>query len=591
MVKDMAEGKVQSYHAAATARSREVGLRLGFAVLIALAAAYATQPLWPALWLLAVIVAQLTNVWSGRAALQDHEYRPAWRWEFRYLVLTALNSAVFASIGPFMWFEAGMEGRLIALVILMGGLLNVGTQPDTSGRLLWSGATPYITVLGALPIATIFVEPGVSRVEMLFLDLGAMLYLAHVLRAVRRREDSARAVTAALDRANQANDAKSVFLATMSHEIRTPLNGILGMAQVMSREPLSCEQSERLGLIRRSGEVLSTLLNDVLDISKIEAAKLELEDGVVDFEQIARDAQDAFASLADEKGIDLRVVALPIAHGQWRGDPLRIRQVLHNLLSNAIKFTERGEVVGEIGSAGEGLTIRVADTGVGLSSKQISLLFERFNQADASTTRRHGGSGLGLSIARDLCRLMGGDLQVSSGLGQGSEFLATLPLERLDSPVANEGPTPAEDAEGLSGLKILVAEDNPTNQLVITTLLEQLGASVAIVSDGGQAVRSWREAEWDLILMDIQMPVMDGVTATLQIRAAERGTGRRTPILALTANALRHQTEQYETAGMDGVVSKPLRVVDLMTAILASVRPTRDVAEPPEQATEFGQEV
>jgi len=557
-------------------------MRLGFAVLIALAAAYATQPLWPALWLVAVIFAQLVNVWSGRAAVQDPEYRPTWRWEVRYFALTALNSAVFASIGPFMWFEAGMEGRLIALVILMGGLLNVGTQPDTSGRLLWSGATPYIAVLGALPIATIFLEPSASRVEMLFLDLGAMLYLAHVLRAVRRREDSARALAAALDRANQANEAKSVFLATMSHEIRTPLNGILGMAQVMSREPLSHDQAERLGLIRRSGEVLSTLLNDVLDISKIEAAKLELEDGMVDFEQIARDAQDAFAALADEKGVYLRVEAHLATRGRWRGDPLRIRQVLHNLLSNAVKFTEQGEVLGDIDLTDDTLTIRVTDTGFGMSPQQLSVLFERFVQADASTTRRHGGSGLGLSIARDLCRLMGGDLRASSRAGQGSEFLATLPLERLNAPIADEAPADAEEAEGLAGLKILVAEDNPTNQLVITTLLEQLGASVTVVSDGGQAIRIWGEAEWDLILMDIQMPVMDGVTATRQIRAAEMDIGRRTPILALTANALRHQTEQYEAAGMDGVVSKPLQLAELLAAIATAVTPPKSAEAPTE---------
>lgn len=547
--------------------------------MIALAAAYATAPLWPAIWLVAVISAQLVNVWSGQEAARNSLFIPNATWEIRYFVLTALNSAIFASIGPYMWFEAGMEGRLIALVVLMGGLLNVGTQPDTSGRLLWSGATPYIAVLGALPIATILVEPGASRVEMLFLDLGAMLYLAHVLRAVRRREDSAQAVTAALDRANRANEAKSVFLATMSHEIRTPLNGILGMAQVMSREPLSRDQAERLGLIQRSGEVLSTLLNDVLDISKIEAAKLELEDGIVDFEQIAQDAQDAFAPLADEKGLVLRVKTQLAARGFWRGDPLRIRQVLNNLLSNAVKFTERGQVIGDIDLVGEALTISVSDTGAGMSPQQLAVLFERFVQADASTTRRHGGSGLGLSIARDLCRLMGGDLHVSSCAEKGSRFIVSLPLERSASPIAEDAPAGDEAADGLAGLRILAAEDNPTNQLVITTLLEQLGASVTVVSDGAQAVRFWREAEWDLILMDIQMPIMDGVAATRQIRAAETSLCRRTPILALTANALSHQTEQYKAAGMDGVVCKPLRVAELLDAIVEAATPPTTAKE------------
>ncbi|MBO9558707.1 MAG: response regulator [Caulobacter sp.] len=565
----MKQARRQSYHNAATTRARELGLRLGFAVLIAMAAGYAAQPLWPALWLAATLVAQTINVWSGRAAVKDPQHRATPGWEFRYLALTALNSAVFAAIGPYLWFQAGMEGRLIALVVVMGGLLNVGTQPDTSGRLLWSGATPYVAVLAALPIVTIFVEPAASRVEMLFLDLGAMLYLFHVLRAVRRREDAALAVGSALEEAKRASEAKSVFLATMSHEIRTPLNGILGMAQVMSREPLPAPQAERLDLIRRSGEVLATLLNDVLDISKIEAAKLELEEGAVDFEQMARDAEDTFAPLAREKGVELTVEVRPAALGCWRGDPLRIRQVLNNLLSNAVKFTQQGGVSAWFDLIDDNLTIHVSDTGVGVSPQQLEGLFDRFTQADASTTRRHGGSGLGLSIVRDLCRLMGGDIRATSVLGQGSTFVVTLPLQRYVAPAREEAASDADGAVDTGNLKVLVAEDNPTNQLVITALLEQLGASVTVVADGGQAVEAWRRESWDLILMDIQMPIMDGVAATREIRAAEAGRDRRTPILALTANALRHQTEQYEAAGMDGVVAKPLQVSELVAAMAA----------------------
>jgi len=546
-------------------------MRLGFAVLITLAAAYASAPTLPVLWLIATVLTQVVNAWSGRAAARDPQHRPTPAWEWRYLILTAVNSAVFAAIGPFLWFEAGMEGRLIALVVVMGGLLNVGTQPDTGGRLLWFGATPYIVVLAALPIVTIFVEPGSSLVEMLFLDLGAMLYLFHVLRAVRRREDATNAVAQALERAKRASEAKSTFVATMSHEIRTPLNGILGMAQVMSRDPLPPQQAERLDLLRRSGEVLSTLLNDVLDISKIEAAKLELEEGAVDFEQIARDAEDTFAPLAREKGVELRVETRAAARGCWRGDPLRVRQVLNNLLSNAVKFTERGGVSAWIDVVDGQVTIQVADTGVGVAPNHLEALFDRFTQADASTTRRHGGSGLGLSIARDLCRLMGGDIRVDSLKGQGSTFVVTLPLQRHATPVTEPATPSLTDPTEAAGLRVLVAEDNPTNQLVITTLLGQLGATVSVVSDGRQAVSAWREGAWDLILMDIQMPIMDGMAATREIRACEAASGQRTPILALTANALKHQTEQYAAAGMDGVVAKPLQVAALLTAIAAAL--------------------
>lgn len=557
----------RSYHNAAITRKRELGMRLGFAVLIALAAAYATDPLWPALWFLTTLVAQTTNVLTGRAAVEDPSHAPTPSWEARYLALTAVNSLVFAAIGPFLWFFAGNEGRLIALVVVMGGLLNVGTQPDTSGRLLWCGAAPYVLVLGALPIATIMLEPGASRVEMLFLDLGAMLYLLHVLRAVRRREDSTIAVAAALERAERASEAKSTFLATMSHEIRTPLNGVLGMAQVMSRDPLPPEQAQRLDLLRRSGEVLATLLNDVLDISKIEAELLELEDGAVDFARMAADLEEIFGPLARDKGLTLKVETRPAALGCWRGDPLRVRQVLNNLLSNAVKFTASGKIDVAIDAADGDLSITVTDTGIGIEPQQLNGLFDRFVQADASTTRRHGGSGLGLSIARDLCRLMGGDVRASSTPGRGARFVVTLPLAPLNATVSETGAAVGDDAGDPAGLKVLVAEDNPTNQLVIKTLLEQLGASVRVVGDGREAVEAWRAEAWDLILMDIQMPILDGIGATREIRSSEPTVGRRSPIVALTANALSHQAEEYRAAGMDAVVAKPLNVAELLQAM------------------------
>lgn len=557
----------RSYHNAAITRKREIGLRLGFAVLIALAAAYAAGPLWPAFWLAATLVAQTGNVWSGRAAVEDPAHAPTPSWEARYLALTALNSLVFAAIGPFLWFFAGNEGRLIALVVVMGGLLNVGTQPDTSGRLLWCGAAPYILVLAALPIATILLEPDANRVEMLFLDLGAMLYLLHVLRAVRRREDSAIALAAALDRAERASEAKSTFLATMSHEIRTPLNGVLGMAQVMSRDPLPPEQAQRLDLLRRSGEVLATLLNDVLDISKIEAELLDLEDGAVDFGRMAADLDDVFGPLAREKGLSLTVETRPAAQGCWRGDPLRVRQVLNNLLSNAVKFTTSGGIDVVIDLAGRDLSITVTDTGIGIEPRQLTGLFDRFVQADPSTTRRYGGSGLGLSIARDLCRLMGGDVHASSTPGRGAQFVVTLPLAPLDAAASQNTAAFLGEAGETVSLKVLVAEDNPTNQLVIRTLLEQMGASVRVVGDGREAVEAWRGEAWDLILMDIQMPVLDGMGATREIRLSEAALGRRAPIVALTANALRHQTEEYRAAGMDAVVAKPLKVAELLGAM------------------------
>ena len=412
---------------------------------------------------------------------------------------------------------------------------------------------------------------------MLFLDLGAMLYLLHVLRAVRRREEAAQAISMALEKAERASEAKSNFLATMSHEIRTPLNGVLGMVQVMQGEPLLPHQVDRLQLIRRSGEVLLTLLNDVLDVSRIEADKLELEMGVVDFEDLARDAQGVFSSLARDKDLLRTVAVTPAACGLWRGDSLRIRQILYNLLSNAVKFTERGSVEGSIDVSDDGgVVLSVCDTGLGLDPTQLGLLFERFVQVDASTTRRFGGSGLGLAITRDLTHLMGGEISVTGQAGQGARFTVRLPLIRETASAAG-GCAAATETADLRSLRILVAEDNETNQLMITTLLKQLGAEACIARDGAKAIERWMDEVFDLVLMDIQMPVMDGLTATRAIRALEGEQKRtRTPILALTANATTQHIAGYQEAGMDGVAVKPINIGDLIGAISLALRTGSD---------------
>lgn len=568
---------IRNYHLPAAARVRELPMRLGFAVLIGPAAAYATSTTLPAAWFFAVVVSQLANAWSGLAARKNADFVPTPAWEVRYLALTLVNSAVFAAIAPLMWFSGGMEGRLIALVILMGGALNVGTQPDTHGRLLWAGCIPYVAMLGGLPIATVILEAHASGVEMAFLDLGAMLYLLHVLRAVRRREETGRALAAALERAHveqsraeRASAAKSDFLTTMSHEIRTPLNGVLGMAQAMAQDPLPDNQRARLDVIQTSGGILLTLLNDLLDIAKIEEGKLVLEMGVLDLEEMAGQAENAFSTLAANKDISLAIKTSPAVAGSWRADPTRVRQVFYNLLSNAVKFTERGWVRATLDLDGLGrLQIRVSDTGPGVSPAQMESLFDRFVQADASTTRRFGGSGLGLAICRELAQLMGGDISVESVEGQGSSFIVKLPMERCE---AADPVTATSEPAGLDGLQVLVAEDNEVNRLVVTTLLTQLGLSAHVAENGAEALAAWSGAAWDLVLMDIQMPVMDGIEATRRIRTIERETGRRrTPVLALTANAMAHHLEEYANAGFDGVAAKPIQIVQLVEAMEAAI--------------------
>ena len=411
------------------------------------------------------------------------------------------------------------------------------------------------------------------RVDNVPTDDGGLLSLGADITEIRASEA---ALAEALDRAEGANRAKSEFLATMSHEIRTPLNGVLGMAQAMERGDLSPPQRERLEVIQSAGHALLSLLNDVLDISKIEAARIELEDGIVDLEAIGADVVATFSALAAQKDICVSLDVSEPARGCWRGDPGRVRQVLQNLVSNAVKFTDRGSVQVEIGHDGRQLIVRIADTGPGIPFDQQAHVFESFAQADASTTRRYGGSGLGLAICRALVQLMGGEILLDSLPGSGATFTVRLPL------AATERPAPvtviAESAPEASPLRILAAEDNPMNQLVLRTLLDQVGMEAVIVANGQEALVAWEEGGWDVILMDVQMPVMDGPTATRRIRELELQRGQaRTPIIALTANAMAHHEQEYLAAGMDALVAKPIKLAELFAVLNGACAPQEAV--------------
>ncbi|MCE3288796.1 MAG: sensor histidine kinase/response regulator [Caulobacter sp.] len=320
------------------------------------------------------------------------------------------------------------------------------------------------------------------------------------------------------------------------------------------------------------------MLNDVLDLSKIEAGKLELDEADFDLKDLARGAHAAFTAIANKQGLSFDLKIETSAQGVYRGDPTRVRQILYNLISNALKFTEAGEIRVAVARKGGTLRFQVSDTGIGIAPGPLAKLFGRFEQADASTSRRYGGTGLGLAICRQLTELMGGEIGVESELGKGTTFTFTLPLPRVGDSRAEAlpavPPTPP-DAE-LTGetLKVLAAEDNEVNQLVLKTLLHQVGIDPVVVSDGAQAIAAWEAETWDVILMDVQMPEVDGPTAAREIRRREAATGRaRTPIVALTANAMSHQVAEYREAGMDGFVAKPIEVGRLFAALEAVLNP------------------
>ena len=400
------------------------------------------------------------------------------------------------------------------------------------------------------------------------------LRMIGAIQNITERKKSEGALVKAKEEAEAATRAKSAFLATMSHEIRTPLNGVLGMAQAMAMGELTDQQRERLDVVQQSGEALLSILNDVLDLSKIEAGKLELEDAEFDIGELARGAHATFEATAQAKGLSFELTVEKRARGVYRGDPVRVRQILYNLVSNALKFTDNGKVKVTVGRAAKALVLTVQDTGIGIAPEQISSLFQKFEQADASTTRRFGGTGLGLSICRDLAEMMGGSVSVESAPGEGATFRAELPIVRVSTQPMAPLPVAAAPAAPMEGraIRVLAAEDNGMNQLVLKTLLNQVGVDPVMVPDGRAAVLAWEREPWDLILMDVQMPIMDGPTATGVIRAREKAEGRaRTPIVALTANAMAHQVIEYKSAGMDDFVAKPIEASRLYTVIQAAL--------------------
>ncbi len=447
----------------------------------------------------------------------------------------------------------------IFLWIIIGNGIRFGERFLSTGIIL--GALGFTSILMWAPFWR-------ENIELSAGLLTGVIVLPIFFFSVLRRLKAITQLEMELSKSRLADKAKNEFLATMSHELRTPMNGVLGMAELLRETQLDSQQKEQLHIITRSVESLLHIINDILDYSNIASRRLTLENDPFDLRQVLTDVQVLMESAAGEKGLALDFSYPDDHHRHFLGDAIRVRQMVFNLLGNAIKFTNKGHVKFhcrvEEDIQGSLITMTVQDTGIGIQANRQAAIFTHFEQADGSTTRKYGGAGLGLSLSRQLARMMGGDIEVVSEEGRGSVFTATMRLERDETPDQNQHHPESELAN--FGFKALVVEDNKFNQVVVLNMLKKIGITCKIAENGQEALEMLDQAEFDLIFMDVRMPVMNGYEATQAIRAREDQLAD-IPILALTGEATKSDVAKCLAAGMNLHLSKPVRLAMLVESI------------------------
>lgn len=566
------------YQAVAQTRRRELKARVGLAGFIALTAWMMAPSGWPAIWLLAVAVGQAVDWLAFRPLMEEGRGRPDARSLAACCLSCAVNSTIYSSISIYLW-GAGETGMVFGSVLIAGALLHVTLHLNSVRLILLASVTPHALYFLGLPVCRAILT---NTPQDYLIAIGCVLYMTHLLVAVRQSAATTKALqqanataTEERNRAEVASAAKSDFLAVVSHEIRTPMNAVMAAATLLDRSRLRPEQREQVGMLKDAGEVLVGLLNDVLDFSKIEAGKMQIEPTTTDVRDKLKGLKSLWEPRADANGVAIRLILSPDFPSGLCIDALRLQQILFNLLSNAVKFTQQGEVTVQADWMADGSTlrIRVSDTGCGIPADRLPLIFNSFEQLDAGVTRRYGGTGLGLAISKRLAELMGGALAVDSHVGVGTTFELTLPSEAVAA--VDEMEEQAEAEADLSNLSILAVDDHPVNRKIVAMLLEPFGCRLSFAEDGAEAVALARDVPFDIILMDMQMPVMDGISATRAIRV--EGANRQTPVIALTANALDVHRQAWLAVDVDNFLTKPIDPAALVSTL---ERASRAVAAP-----------
>ncbi|MGQ9369980.1 ATP-binding protein [Azospirillum sp. ST 5-10] len=487
-------------------------------------------------------------------------------------ILALGNHALDLAVARAETLKARASALLAAMVVLAAASLLLGALSiRTVRRRLSRPLARLMETIGRLSRQEFATPvPATGHPDEIGAMAGALEDLrTSALRAqhLQRLLDEAR--TKEIERANEVSRAKSAFLATMGHEVRTPLNGILGMAELLRDSPLSAEQRRWLDAITGSGALLLAILNDILDYSKIEAGRLELESIPFSPEEVVRTLEATVAPQAAGKGLAFRCACRPLP-ARLAGDPAKLGQVLLNLLGNAVKFTHAGEVVlavrrldGDGGADRARLEFRVSDTGIGIAPDALAHVFDAFTQSDSSITRRYGGTGLGLAICKRIVEAMGGSLSVVSIVDRGSAFTLTLDFPVLPAAV----PPPAAGAAPLPRLSVLLAEDNAVNAAVVTAMLGRLGHAVVHAADGAAALALAAEADYDLVMTDLAMPGLDGIGLARRIRALPHATRCEVPIVALTADVAAERADECFAAGMTDILRKPFRRDELLRVL------------------------